>query len=681
MASYTDIAPKFTPYIQQLPVEAMVQVGMEKQRRYDEGVQKIQTNIDNVAGLDVIRDVDKQYLQSKLNELGSKLKTVAAGDFSNYQLVNSVGGMATQIGRDSTIQNAVGSTAKYRKELANREVLKKEGKGAIQNDWDFSNKANDWLNSDDINKSFNESYTPYVDVQKKWFDVLKGLHSDLREEDIPYEKNDDGSINYNKTAAAMQRVSRESVSSDKIENALRSSLTPDELNQLSIDGRYTFRGYDTPEKLSAYATSKYNSTIANTDKVIEKLNGLANMATSDPTVREQALKSIESLNQNKIKLKEQLNNEIRDIIEDPNAAKARIYKNGAITQFAEANSWEHNKATLLSNPVLETEHWNKNFALDQSKFNLSQRAQSFAEFKGRFDMDMANKDYQLKVQKQQMELYGNTSAPFEVYGGQSTNVKAPLDAMELDAIDLDKSANLKIGEMARGIGVSPGQLEAAIADYNSGDATRIGRAKNIIPVDYRGMADEIVNDQLEAKRIKLAIDKTKSDVLNSPEFIQKENQFIKDLSKLNPITVKTSSGNRVTFTPKEVSEFLEKESQLKPSTFGEEQDWRSIEKYSKPLSIKEKLIADAIKKGYVSKTDIKSYRDLNDRKSSFTSSINQKVNAELLKKSGEYIPRLTTITFGSGEGNIARRTWEGIASSLLSKYDQEITGMKGEQIN
>jgi hypothetical protein len=42
MASYTDQIPQFNPYIQQLPVEAMAQVGMEKQRRYDEGLQKIQ---------------------------------------------------------------------------------------------------------------------------------------------------------------------------------------------------------------------------------------------------------------------------------------------------------------------------------------------------------------------------------------------------------------------------------------------------------------------------------------------------------------------------------------------------------------------------------------------------------------------------------------------------------------
>ena len=78
MASFTDAIPQFNPYIQQLPVEAMVTVGMEKQQRYDQGLQRIQSQIDQVAGLDIYRPQDREYLQSKLNQLGSKLKTVAA---------------------------------------------------------------------------------------------------------------------------------------------------------------------------------------------------------------------------------------------------------------------------------------------------------------------------------------------------------------------------------------------------------------------------------------------------------------------------------------------------------------------------------------------------------------------------------------------------------------------------
>ena len=113
MASFTDNTQQlgnFNPYIQQLPVDAMVHVGTQKQKAYDAGVEKIQNNIDNIAGMDVIRDVDKAYLQSKVNELSSNLRTVAAGDFSNFQLVNSVSGMTNNIAKDKHVQTAVSST-------------------------------------------------------------------------------------------------------------------------------------------------------------------------------------------------------------------------------------------------------------------------------------------------------------------------------------------------------------------------------------------------------------------------------------------------------------------------------------------------------------------------------------------------------------------------------------------
>jgi hypothetical protein len=79
MASFTDQLLPYTPYVAQLPVNAMREVGQIKQAQYQEGVNKIQSELDNVAGLDVVRDVDKQYLQSRLNDLGNNLKKVAAG--------------------------------------------------------------------------------------------------------------------------------------------------------------------------------------------------------------------------------------------------------------------------------------------------------------------------------------------------------------------------------------------------------------------------------------------------------------------------------------------------------------------------------------------------------------------------------------------------------------------------
>jgi len=151
MASFTDninALTTFKPYVAQQPVEAMVQVGVQKQAQYDQGIQKIQSQIDQVAGMDVVRDVDKQYLQSKLDKLGGDLRKVAAGDFSNYQLVNSVGGMVTNIAKDKNVQNAVSSTARYRKGIADMDAAIKEGKSSPSNEWDFQNQASQWLNGD-----------------------------------------------------------------------------------------------------------------------------------------------------------------------------------------------------------------------------------------------------------------------------------------------------------------------------------------------------------------------------------------------------------------------------------------------------------------------------------------------------------------------------------------------------
>ena len=116
MASYLDNIPTFNEYVEQRPQDEMLKVGLFKQQAYNEGVQKIQNSIDNIAGLDVVRPQDKEYLQSKLNALRGRLQSVAASDFSNFQLVNSVDGMTKQLVNDPVILNAVGSSAKYRKQ-------------------------------------------------------------------------------------------------------------------------------------------------------------------------------------------------------------------------------------------------------------------------------------------------------------------------------------------------------------------------------------------------------------------------------------------------------------------------------------------------------------------------------------------------------------------------------------
>jgi len=154
---------------------------MQKQAQYDQGVQKIQGYIDNVAGIKTLRPQDGKYVQSKLDELGSKLKTVAAGDFSNQQLVNSVGGMATNVVKDPIIQAAVYSYSNDNKNIDEMESDRKKGELTPHAEYVYSLKRNAYLNNqsltDDQGKpiTFSSKYVKGWNVEKALAEEMKGI--------------------------------------------------------------------------------------------------------------------------------------------------------------------------------------------------------------------------------------------------------------------------------------------------------------------------------------------------------------------------------------------------------------------------------------------------------------------------------------------------------------------------
>jgi hypothetical protein len=685
MASWTDAITQFNPYVSTLPVEAMVKVGMEKQRRYDEGYAKIQAQIDQVAGLDVIRDVDKNYLQSKLNELGGKLQTFAASDFSNYQLVNSVAGMAKQVAADETVQGAVSSTAWYRKQMKDMEAAIKEGKSSVQNQWDFNEKANKYLTSTDLKQKFTDRYTQYIDVDKKMMDVLKQLHPNLTEQDIPYERNADGSLNYNKIAASMSRITKETISANQIENAVRASLTPDDMNQLSINGRYTFRSIQTPEQLQEYSRTRYKSQIENIDDKISKLEGYKNLVTSDAGEYNKTVSIIESLKNQRGQLQTSLNEELEMIAANPDDAKFQIYKNGAISQFANAFSWETNKVQQLTNPVLEAQHWEKNYALDQSKFALDIRKQNWTEYKDKFDMDMAEKNYNLAVKKATTDLYGTQSGA-AIYGGQSTLVKDPLAAMNDDINSNLQTANTKFNEILKGVpNVDAATLEKNLKDYANGDKS----ALNKIPIEWRDEADAILRSRAEAKRLQISLDRIDQEILNTPEMKEKRKQLDVELSSRPSLRL----GNE-TFSQKEIFDFLNKEKFRTPqgSTGGAGAGQLSVD-FSK-LSKKEKVLYNALSSSRYATINPYSTRKQTEQEKlvnavidryapvvsgyrSFNQEVSVKKNQKLLEVTGKYVPVVYNINVSNKEGATSRDTWEGIAGSALMMYGETLGGIKG----
>ena len=390
MASFTDQISQFNPYIQELPVQEMVQVGMQKQAQYNQGVQKIQNYIDRVGGVELYRPQDRQLLQSKLNELGSKLKTVAAGDFSNQQLVNSVSGMTGQIIKDENIRNAVSSTQQYKKAIKDREEYLKAGKTSPSNDLLLQLKTEKWFNGD-LKETFSGGYEPYTNWKKEALDVIKAVTKDetIKEDSFTTVIDPKTGKSSLVLADAITRTKYAGISPDKIQQALLAGLTPAAMRQMEIDGLYTYSNIKNSEDFKKVIEDRY---IDNSSFYVDQKTKLTNALSSTNSGSEKLLieskikdldKAITSLDKEKGRLIGQVDAGNLD------GAKATLYSTDSIINFSRPFSFTETSVTKETSPeavmamerVKLNQAWsihNDNMAMDREKIRISKEANEIA---------------------------------------------------------------------------------------------------------------------------------------------------------------------------------------------------------------------------------------------------------------------------------------------------------------
>lgn len=528
MASFTDIIPQFNPYVQQLPVEAMVQVGMEKQKRYDEGIQKIQSQIDNIAGLDIAQDAQRAYLQSKLNELGNNLKNVAAGDFSNFQLVNSVGGMTSQIVKDPRIVNALSSTKAYRKGLEDMAALTKDGKASASRTWEFKNAANAWLNGD-VDSSFNTLYKPYTNYRKNATEIIKGLTGDSTIRDDAFDVDAKGNL---VIKDALTRTKLAGISPEKIQQALLTGLSPDDWEQISVDGRYNYAN-TTPqsfaESLNASYKGKYDA-FAQQRTILEN----AKSSTSSAVEKQKIDQKIGELNKILQGVQEEYNSVSKTFDDgDAESAKARLFTANFMNGFSKAFSYTETSQTYETSPFAQAQQWRENKAQEWKKFTME-----YAQ-RERFHKDTkAQKDEELRLQRLAQTGYGGFPAavdPKDVPAIALDKIVAQTQA-NLDAINQQDSAFIKSQGKDKGwldqqrIAwlKSPNGVDPMVAQhFNQTEGTR-----------RVAMENQIMVGQINAEADRIYGDVYKNIPKNAPN-----------------LTYTTSDGTRITYTPRDFVDF------------------------------------------------------------------------------------------------------------------------------
>lgn len=364
MASYTDKIPTFNPYVKQRPVEAMLKVGMYKQQKYEENVTKIQKGIDSVAGLDVARPQDKEYLQSKLNQLGSSLSTVAAGDFSNFQLVNSVNGMTNQIAKDPKVLNAVASASKYRKDSERISKLKEEGKWSGANQLAYDKEVSQWYNGGQED-SYKANVIPYEDPMKETIAIVKTLSKDFTENDITLDYDANGNITGVRDVMTRQRI--EGITPEKIQTALQAGLSNNAKRQIALDGQYKYNNVSS-EQFIQDINNKYSRGIKNATEIRNKTL-LAAQTTSNPNQKAALLNQVELMDQQLDNKTAEYNSISRGFLEgETDAAKAQLYTMDWMDNVSQSFSSKGQSQKQVVNPTFTTSMQRANLQLSQAKF-------------------------------------------------------------------------------------------------------------------------------------------------------------------------------------------------------------------------------------------------------------------------------------------------------------------------
>ena len=448
MASFTDSISQFNPYIQQLPVDAMVKVGMQKQAQYDQGVQKIQGYIDNIAGMDIAKPQHKQYLQSKMDELGNRLKTVAAGDFSNAQLVNSVGGMAGQLVKDPIIQNATYSTQVLRKGESDRNIATKAGKTSPANDDLWNDTKSAWFNDADLNTPFDGKFIERWDVDKKLTEraemILK--NPDVINQEQRFKHDEKGNTLYYGTEPvkdaqgkavidtktkkpvlretvsldpskgqpveddAILKISVKGVSPEKLYNNFLDSLDSRDAQQLKIDARYKYKNATAeafaPDIAKFYGEKKafQSQEIVNLTEALSE-PGLTSEQKAAITAR---MTDLQKQEKDGVIQKEFLST--MEALKDPrnlNKYKEDIYTQQHLMNMAKDMSFKSYEQEIKSNPYMQMFMQKQNYNLDVIRFNDDSRAKwaniDIARNRFEFDKFDKNRDYAYKVKKDELD--------------------------------------------------------------------------------------------------------------------------------------------------------------------------------------------------------------------------------------------------------------------------------------
>ena len=405
MAGFQDTLVPFNPYIQEIPVDDYVKVGMAKQQQYNEGLQKVQASIDNVAGLDVAKKEQKDYLTTRIGQLQSQSQKIAGEDFSNLQVVNSVGALTKEIANDPVVRSSVLSTQALRTEQAKMKKAIDAGKSDAANEYVFQTDTAKWLNDGSTTSSFNASYNDYTDYKTK---LLKAFNDNLKTSpdqqitEFPFKRDANGNTMVDaKTGLPvfdydMIKETFKGVSAERIKNVVDSTLNGDDLRQISIDGRYNYRGYD-KTAMEQQVKGSYENNLDKVNSTIEGLQTKRLAVSGDPAKVALIDAELDKQKKSATDIQQRYSRDVQGIDQDLEGFKGQQYRQNWEAQFTTGLSFAEHALEHVDNPGFKNAQLEKenniklqefysNQAIKQAELNIKQGELDNARMKTDIDL-------------------------------------------------------------------------------------------------------------------------------------------------------------------------------------------------------------------------------------------------------------------------------------------------------
>ena len=356
-SAYTNITTYRDPA--QIDLSSTFKAQAYKQQNYDVNTAQTQQLINQYAGTDLLRDVDKQYFGERLNTLVNYINESGTRDWSRKSVANEIQNYVSTA-LDKNVMNAIASTQSFRKQQAEIADIKKNKPDlySMQNEWFATQDFNRYLSSNEIGDTYRaQSYTPYTDVKK----VILENADKLKDFGVEYYTDNIGGNSYFRRVGTFEKIDPETA-----KQYLSTMMDSKVMNQLYIDGQYAYKDTDASTVKNKY-TDKLDSMSRVYDERLTELKTQMLGATSDK--KQQYQTAITNLELNK-------NNLVK--------SKSLNLSKQAMADYLYRSDFENNWTGFLSYNRLT------DWKIDDSGFQIQ---------KYQTDIEMKNRDYNLDVDK------------------------------------------------------------------------------------------------------------------------------------------------------------------------------------------------------------------------------------------------------------------------------------------